>query len=161
MSAVIMQNMQSWIHGTDYGMPIRVSGLVKITESGSGNIICPNGPAYRTAGDMDAKSGKLWVGGGTEATKWASFGAYEFIDEYWKSYNYNTDPGMEGFLNVSKIAIDPTDVNHVVGGSNGYGIIDFKDQQLVGITDETNSILKPVPGLWTWLCQCHGCGYRH
>ncbi len=123
-----------------------VSGLVKITDAGSGNIVCPNGPAFRTAGDMEATAGKLWIGGGTEGTKWSSYGAYEFIDGYWKSYNNHTEPGMEGFLNVSEIAIDPTDVSHVVGGSNGYGIIDFKDQQLVGITDETNSILKPVSG---------------
>jgi ligand-binding sensor domain-containing protein len=122
------------------------SGLVKISETGSGNIICPNGPAYRTAGDMDARSGKLWVGGGTAATKWSGFGAYEFIDGYWKSYNKQTEPGMADFLNISDITIDPTDANHVVGGSNGYGIIDFKDQKLLSITDETNSILKPVPG---------------
>ncbi len=122
------------------------SGLVKITESGSGNIICPNGPAFRTTGDMDARAGKLWVGGGTDATKWSGYGGYEFIDEYWKSYNRLTEPGMEGFLNISEISIDPTDANHVVGGSNGYGIIDFKNQELAGITDETNSILKPVPG---------------
>jgi hypothetical protein len=123
-----------------------VSGLVKITDSGTGDIICPNGPDYRTAGDMDAKSGKLWIGGGTEATKWSGFGAYEFKDEYWKSYNKSTNPGMEGFLNVSDIVIDPTDVSHVVGGSNGYGIIDFKDGSVLSITDEKNSILKPVPG---------------
>lgn len=123
-----------------------VSGLVKIGEDGTGSIICPNGPAYRTAGDMDVKSGKFWVGGGTDASKWTSFGAYEFDNEYWKSYNNLVYPAMEGFLNVSKISIDPTDVNHVVGGSYGYGIIDFKDGAFLSITDETNSILKPVPG---------------
>jgi hypothetical protein len=122
-----------------------VSGLVKIEDNGTGNIICPNGPAFRTTGDMDAKSGKLWVGGGTEASKWSGNGAYEFVDEYWKNYNNHTNPGMEGFLNVSEIAIDPADANHIVGGSNGYGIIDFKDGSLLSITDETNSILKPVP----------------
>jgi ligand-binding sensor domain-containing protein len=123
-----------------------VSGLVKITETGTGVTICPNGPAHRTAGDMDARSGKLWIGGGTDASKWSSFGAYEFLDESWKSYNNQVFPAMEGFLNISKISIDPADVNHVIGGSYGYGIIDFRDGALVGITDETNSILKPVPG---------------
>jgi hypothetical protein len=123
-----------------------VSGLVRTKEYVTGDVFCPNGPAFRTSGDMDAKSGKLWVGGGTEATKWSSYGAYEFTDENWKTYNYQTIPGMEGFLNVSEISIDPTDVTHVVGGSNGYGIIDFKDGAMLSITDETNSILKPVPG---------------
>jgi ligand-binding sensor domain-containing protein len=121
-------------------------GLARVNDAGESSMMYPNGPAYRTAGDMDAKSGKLWVGGGTSATKWSGYGAYEFLDGNWKNYNRTTDPVMEGFLNVSEISIDPTDVTHVVGGSNGYGIIDFKDGAVTGITDETNSILKPVGG---------------
>jgi hypothetical protein len=123
-----------------------VSGLVKIDVSGGGTIIYPNGPAFRSAGDMSAKGGRLWVGGGTEATKWAGNGAYSFVDEQWQSYYGRTNPQMSGFLNVSKIVVDPADNTHVMGGSNGYGLVEFKDGKFEGITDETNSILKPVPG---------------
>ncbi len=123
-----------------------VGGLARVNDNGESGMIYPNGPAFRTAGDMDSKSGELWVGAGTEATKFSGYGAYEFKDETWKSYYRVTTPEMEGFWNVSEIAVDPTDFTHVVGGSNGYGIIDFKDGAFLSITDETNSILKPVEG---------------
>jgi hypothetical protein len=123
-----------------------VGGLARVSDNGENSKIFPNGPAFRTSGDMDARSGALWVGAGTEATKFSGYGAYEFKDETWKSYNRITTPEMEGFWNVTEISIDPTDITHVVGGSNGYGIIDFKDGAFLSITDETNSILKPVQG---------------
>jgi hypothetical protein len=122
------------------------NGLVGVDESGQGNSIFPEGPAFRSAGDMAARAGKVWIGAGTEATKWASYGAYSFVDEKWKSYNNKTIPAMEGFLNISKISIDPLDDNHILGGSFGYGVADFNSGALVGITNETNSILKPVQG---------------
>jgi hypothetical protein len=122
------------------------SGLVRIGESGGGTLICPDGPAYRSAGDMEAKAGKVWVGAGTEETKWSSYGAYSFFDGKWKNYNNKTIPEMEGFLNISRITIDPLDDNHVMGGSYGYGVAEFRNENLVGITDETNSALKPVAG---------------
>jgi ligand-binding sensor domain-containing protein len=121
-------------------------GLIRMTGSDQEEVICPDGPAYRSAGDMEVKSGKLWVGGGTDATKWSGFGAYAFIDEDWQSFNYQTIPELSGFLNISEITIDPGDDDHVIGGSNGYGIAEFNDGTLIGITDETNSILKPVAG---------------
>jgi ligand-binding sensor domain-containing protein len=122
------------------------SGLIRVDESGAGTVICPNGPAFRTAGDMAAGSGKVWVGAGTDETKWTSYGAYSFIDEQWKSYNNKTIPALEGFLNISRIAIDPLDETHIMGGSYGWGVAEFKDGNLVGITDERNSVLRPVTG---------------
>lgn len=121
-------------------------GLIRIGENEQEEVICPDGPAFRSAGDMEVLAGKLWVGGGTEATKWSGYGAYSFMDEDWQSYNYQTVPQLEGFLNISEITIDPGDADHVIGGSNGYGIAEFRSGTLIGITDETNSILKPVTG---------------
>ena len=141
-----MRSMLYPIRETYYGMLDPEKGLIRITENEQEEIICPDGPAFRSAGDMEVKSGKLWVGGGTESTKWAGNGAYSFMDEDWQSYNYRTVPELEGFLNISEISIDPGDDDHVIGGSNGYGIVEFRNSTLIGITDETNSIFKPVAG---------------
>jgi len=122
------------------------SGLVRTEESGEVTVLFPNGPAFRSAGDMEARSGKLWVGGGTEETKWTGNGSYSFIDEMWNSYNYRTIPALDGFLNINRISIDPLDDNHIMGGSYGYGVVEFRNGELIGISDERNSILKPVPG---------------
>ena len=50
----------------------------------------------------------------------------------------------------------------MIGGSNGYGITRFqKDQQLIGITDETNSILKPVTGFGHGYVMVTGMDHGH
>jgi len=123
-----------------------VSGMVRIDLSGAGTVICPDGPAYIYAGDMETEEGRVWVGGGTEASKWSNAGAYSFIGEDWANYNNTTVPGLEGVLNISEIAIDPSDNNHIIGGSYGYGIAEFRNNALAGVFDETNSVLTPVPG---------------
>jgi hypothetical protein len=121
-------------------------GLIRVSESGGGTLIVPEGPAYRDAGDMEMQLGELWVGAGTEATKWTGFGAYSFIDEKWTSYNRFNIPELSDVLNISEIAIDPRDTRHVIGGSYGYGLVEFQDGELTGIFDETDGILQPVPG---------------
>lgn len=122
------------------------SGLVRLNEAGSGFVIAPNGPAYREVGEIKIRSGNLWAGGGTEATKWAGHGAYSFVNEQWTDYNKNTIPELTDFLNISKIAIDPRDPKHVIGGSYGYGLAEFQNGMLIDIIDENDGILQPVPG---------------
>jgi hypothetical protein len=122
------------------------SGLVRINPTGSGTVFCPVGPAFRSAGDMEAKNGTVWVGGGTEGTKWKSYGAYSFTDEKWTNYNNLTIPQLDGFLNISHLAIDPANPGHVFGGSTGYGVVEFNNGSLTGISDETNTVLRPVTG---------------
>lgn len=122
------------------------NGLVKLDEAGNGTVIHPNGPAHRDAGDIEILGGKLWAGGGTDASQWSGYGAYSFINEDWFSYNAGTLSELEGFLNISEISIDPSDNGHIIGGSYGYGFAEFRDGELIGITDETGGVLQPVTG---------------
>jgi hypothetical protein len=121
-------------------------GLMKIDETRGVILIVPDGPAYRDAGDIEIKSGNLWAGAGTIATQWTGYGAYSFIDEDWVSYNRLTIPELSEFLNISEIAIDPLDNQHVIGGSYGYGVAEFQNGNLIDIVDETDGVLQPVPG---------------
>jgi hypothetical protein len=122
------------------------SGMVRLDEAGNGEVIHPDGPAYRDAGDIEILGGELWAGGGTDNSKWSGYGAYSFIGEDWNSYNENTIPELAGFLNISEISIDPINHGHVIGGSFGYGIAEFQDGKLIDIIDETDGVLQPVPG---------------
>lgn len=122
------------------------NGLIKLDATGNGTIYFPDGPDYREVGDIEIRSGKLWAGGGTDASKWAGYGAYSFINEKWESYNSNTIPELSEFLNISEISIDPLDMGHIIGGSYGYGIAEFQDGQLIDIMDETDGILQAVEG---------------
>lgn len=122
------------------------SGLVRLDEAGNGTIIKPDGPAYLDVGDIEILSGNLWAGGGTQASTWAGYGAYSFLNEKWTGYNANTTPALKEVLNISEISIDPLDVRHVIGGSYGYGIVDFMNGEVTGVEDESGGILLPVMG---------------
>lgn len=111
-----------------------------------GTVIAPQGAPYPDAGDIEGFAGRIWIGGGTFNSQWSGYGAYSFIDEKWKEYNGNTIPELKNFLNISEIAIDPLDPDHIIGGSYGYGIAEFKDGVLIDIEDENGGVLKPVTG---------------
>jgi hypothetical protein len=122
------------------------AGLVKLSSSGGGTVISTDGPAFRDAGDIEILSGNLWVGGGTDATKWTGLGACSFINEKWAVYNGSTIPALKDFLNISEISIDPLDPGHVIGGSLGYGIAEFQNGNLIEIEDENDGVLIPMTG---------------
>jgi len=122
------------------------SGLIRINAAGNASLIVPDGPAYREVGDIEIRSGQLWAGGGTDESKWKGYGAYSFADEDWKNHNRFVHPELEGFLNISEISINPLDSRHVLGGSYGYGVVEFRNGEPAEFADETNSVLEPVPG---------------
>jgi hypothetical protein len=137
----------------DYG-----KGLLK-WESGQFEEIAPNGPAYKDVGCLAFESGRLWVGGGNEATQWKDRGAYSFIDERWKSYNKKIFPELDGFRNVNTIAVDPSDPDHVYGGSYGYGVVEFENGEVKNIYDEQDGILRPVEGYGYGYIRIMGMDY--
>ncbi len=120
-------------------------GLLK-SEYDNIEIIAPNGPAYKDVGSLTYEAGHLWVGGGNEATQWNNRGAYAFIEEKWENYNKELNPELEGFFNISEVAIDPSAPEHVYGGSIGYGIVEFYSGEVQEIYDEEDGILQPIEG---------------
>jgi hypothetical protein len=144
-------------HGLWYADP--ESGLVKLDASGNGMVIYPKGPAYRDVGDIEILGGNMWVGAGTNASQWSGYGAYSFIDENWTNYNRNTIPELNDFLNISEISIDPIDNRHIIGGSFGYGIAEFKDSALIDIIDEEDGVLQPVTGFGHGYVQVTGTDF--
>lgn len=111
-----------------------------------GSVVRPDGPPFRDAGDIEILEGRVWIGGGTFKTQWSGYGAYSLINEKWSEYNSNTVPELKDFLNISEIAIDPVDPDHVMGGSYGYGIAEFSKGVLTDIENEKDGVLKPVTG---------------
>lgn len=136
---IIDQRKDVWYANPD-------AGLVQITADNQEIVFAPDGPAFRDAGDITIKNGQVWIGGGTEGTKWAGYGAYAFIGEKWRNFNRLTVPELNNFLNISEIAIDPLNPEHVICGSYGYGVAEFRNGSLTDIEDETDGVLKPIAG---------------
>ena len=121
-------------------------GLVMTDNEGNGSAIAPQGPPFRDAGDIEILDGRVWVGGGTFNSQWSGYGAYSLIDEQWHEYNGSSFPELKDFLNISEIAIDPLDPSHVIGGSYGYGIVEFRNGVLISLEDQAGGVLRPVQG---------------
>lgn len=121
-------------------------GLVSVASTGGGSATSPEGPEYRSVGDIENYAGNTWVAGGTTKSQWSGFGAFSFLNEKWEQYNGNNIEALKDFLNISEIAIDPQNPKHVIGGSYGYGIAEFLDGTLIDIQDEKDGILKPITG---------------
>jgi hypothetical protein len=123
----------------------RENGLIKSVNGSAENGIYPNGPKYPDVGELVYQDGYLWVGSGNEGNVYQYKGAYLFKDEQWSNFNIETIPDLIHYPNISDIAVDPSNPNHIFGGHTGYGVIEI-DGNSVTIYDETNSVLKPIEG---------------
>lgn len=121
-------------------------GLVRLDAAGNGTVIAPNGPPANTVGDIEILAGQVWIGCGNMESQHAGYGASSFINEQWTWYNKNTIPEMENFRNVSEISIDPMNAEHVLGGSFGYGVVEFLNGKLVDLVDHDDGIFVHVTG---------------
>lgn len=124
-------------------------GLVRLDAAGNGTVIAPNGPPAKTVGDIEILSGQVWIGCGNMESQHAGYGAGSFINEQWTWYNRNYIPEMVKFNNVSEISIDPVNPGHVLGGSYGYGVVEFLNGELVDIVDHSDGIFVHVTGFET------------
>ncbi|MBN2348239.1 MAG: T9SS type A sorting domain-containing protein [Bacteroidales bacterium] len=137
--AILDNNNVMWIAD-------QVDGFVKNPVGGNLNKIFLDGPKYKDVGHIVSIDKDIWVAAGKESNKYQGLGAFSFKNGKWKNYDYKSYPELSKVYNISKIAIDPTNKNHVMGGSFGYGLVEFIDDQLVEIYDETNSILRNIEG---------------
>ncbi len=123
----------------------RENGLLKSVNGGLDNGIYPDGPKYPDVTELVYSNGNIWVATGAEGNRYDQRGAYLFKNEKWINYNRETIPEMQAFPNLSEIAIDPNNPDHIFGGSVGFGVIEINGTS-VSIYDETNSILKTIEG---------------
>jgi ligand-binding sensor domain-containing protein len=157
------KNLEKIADLTDYGFSrvnpedaiIDAAGLLWIADNSSGlvrqnadnkftNTII-NGPYHYNVTDISISGGKLWAAGGIKSTEYRYYGIYSFINNWWENYNRLFIPDMN-IPNIHKIVIDPIDPTHVFAGSYGYGLLEFKDQKLIKIYNEKNSILRNIQG---------------
>ncbi len=121
------------------------NGLIKSSLNENVTGIAPNGPKYIDVGELEYSNGCIWVASGNETNIWASRGAYKFKNEKWENFNKFTIPELETFYNISEIAIDPLNPDHVFGGSVGYGVADINGNSAI-IYDEEDGILETIEG---------------
>jgi len=125
-----------WIADRDFGL-IYSPDFVTYTK------IRPAGPWDRKTFDMVIADGDLWIAGGAYDASWNNIwnisGVSAKLDGTWKVFNPITVSQMGQIRDIVRLAVDPADPHHLYGASWGYGVVEFKDGEYVGIFDDTNT----------------------
>lgn len=123
------------------------TGLVKINSQGQYSFTRPNGPQRSSSFSMTPIGDQMWVAGGGVSPQWNPIfnnaGFYIFENGLWKQ---RLDiPEIEFAYDILSIAADPSGTE-VFAGSHGFGLIHLKNNQLVDVYTDQNSILSKSPG---------------
>lgn len=129
----------------------RENGLIRSYGGSNGDRFYPNGPARTSAIGLSISGGTLFAATGSVATNWSnSFrkdGVHHLVDGEWRTTSPENEPLMSpgpnnygGAVNdIMAVAVDPDDKTHAFAGSWDDGILEFRNRQLVGFYNETNS----------------------
>jgi ligand-binding sensor domain-containing protein len=125
------------------------NGLVKFSN-GSYEFIYPNGPNNIATWAMAANKDNLWVVSGGisgQAPRFKHDGVY-FYTNYneWKNFIPANDPlyASLSFADVVCIAMDTSDTKHAFIGSWGGGLLEYRNNGVVQVYNESNSTLRAI-----------------
>jgi hypothetical protein len=133
-----------WIYIADKNF-----GLCKMHNSWSVEYKTPDGPKSNNAFKMDLVNKKIAVvPGGYDGTLNNLFTQPEFyyFDKTWKNFDENNFSAFDSIFDFSEVEIDPNDETHFFIGTWGGGLLEFKNEELINVFDETNSILQEQQG---------------
>jgi hypothetical protein len=121
----------------------RESGLIYSPDYQTFTQIRPVGPWDRKTFDMVVAGGDLWIAGGAYDASWNNIwnisGVSARLNGTWKVFNPMTEPRIGPIRDIIRLAVDPSDPGHVYCASWGYGLVEFRDGEYVGVFDDTNS----------------------
>ncbi len=125
-----------WIADRDFG-------LIYSPDFETFTKIRPAGPWDRKTFDMVISDGDLWIAGGAYDASWNNIwnisGVSAKLNGTWKVFNPLTVPEIGLIRDIIRLAVDPADHNHIYGASWGFGLVEFKDGEYIGVWDDTNT----------------------
>ena len=113
---------------------------------GTAEGFCPNGPNTSEVYSLHTSGEDIWVARGDRGVTWVNeykeAEAYRFSSETWTSITKTVIPALDSIRDISSIAIDPDNKEHLYLGSQGAGLIEILNGSLVQIWNEQNSALQ-------------------
>ncbi len=132
----------------EYWMADKTTALAHRTTSNSFELILPSGPNHSNAWSMDYSGETLWMGTGalTRNMKFSyeNKGIAKFSNNEWSSYHGGAS--FDSLRALHAVVIDPDDPDHIFAASYGGGVVEFQNNSIVKIYNETNSTLESHPG---------------
>ena len=118
-------------------------GLVLIKGT-SYEVITPTGPGSESCWDLNYADGSLWVATGSLKYNmnnfWKKKGLYQFKENLWTNY---TDSPINSIHDITTIAVNPDNGDHIFAGSCGKGLIELKNGDFSHY-NKTNSPIKSI-----------------
>jgi len=124
----------------------KYKGIVKNwNNSWSSSAYQPNGPSTTNVINMSVEGSNLWAapGGydGTWNNLWCHDGIFSFIDEEWNTYNSSNTPAFDTVIDIVSVCVNPSNPSNVFAGSWSNGLLEFKNNSLFEIYNQSNSTL--------------------
>jgi len=125
-------------------------GLLRHIDPFDTKSMYPNGPFSNKVISLSSNGNSVWAASGGKNASWGNLfnktGVYSFKCEEWKSYNYTETPEISmDIFDLTSVAIDPANSNHIYAGSyGGWGILEFINGSLSEIYNDSNSTLQTI-----------------
>lgn len=130
-----------WVADIFYGL------VRKDINQGYGNSYVPNGPLYSHAFSISATDNQVWVCSGGYNGSWGNMyrsgDIFLFSDNQWTS-KYWFDTSFGRVRDIVKVAFHPSDNSRAYAVTWGFGLIEFKNKEIVDIYKDNNSSLQTI-----------------
>jgi ligand-binding sensor domain-containing protein len=121
----------------------RAKGLYRSPSKGEKESIAPNGPLSRDVSSIAIMEDMLYTAAGNVKSDWNN--TWNPAELNYLQGNYWQGTQTTDYRDLLTLAIDPADKNHVFGASWGYGLLEYRNGELVEVFDQTNSTLQTLP----------------
>jgi len=132
-SAGVAADGSIWIADTD-------NSLVKISGENYESINLP-GPFSNEIFSLSQSGSDLWISPGNKRG-WEQPRFQRLSNNEWQHYTKEKNPELDGFFNIIKIAVNPSDETHFFAASWGGGLLEYKNETFVERYTNHNSILE-------------------
>ena len=130
----------------------RFSGLVKTFNDGwSAEVIKLNGPKTADVFALSVTGKDIWAVPGGRDISWGNIWkraeTYGFVNGSWTNLDYKNTPELEPARDMLCVVVDPANSKKFFGGTWGYGIFEFVNNELTTVYTDENSTLQPITGI--------------
>lgn len=143
VDACVDNNLNLWVADPYWG-------LIRKSTKNEYNSFTANSPWNNNVARVAANNGKIWIAAGNRdlsTTQWNSIynpgNIYYFDGNKWNTFNSETISELGNFMDISNVAIDPSNKNRTffTGWTKG-GLGVFENEKFVKQWNETNSTLN-------------------
>lgn len=122
------------------------NGLVSTLNKTDFKQVVPNGPSNTTSTSYSTTSdGTMYVARGNVDDTWGNYffspEVYVFKEGEWSVLNKHNNPTITDWFDIHTVAVNPNDETQMYAGSYFGGLIEFKDNKVRNLYNETNSSL--------------------